>query len=1175
MAKRFITCDGNTAAAQVAYKFSEVAAIYPITPSSPMGELADMLAAKGHTNLFGEPVRVAEMQSEAGASGAIHGSLTAGALTTTFTASQGLMLMLPNMFKIAGELLPAVFHVSARSLAIQALSIFGDHSDVMAARGTGFALLSSGGVQEAQDMAAIAHLAALESSVPFLHFFDGFRTSHEIQKIEAIEDEILSEMLDQKYVEAFRTKALSSDHPVCKVGAENPDVYFQGRETVNRFYNAVPGIVRKYMKMFAEKTGRSYDLFEYVGSPDATKAIIAMGSAVETIDETIGAMNANGEKVGAIKVRLYRPFSAEDFLSVLPETVQKIAVLDRTKEPGSAGEPLYLDVAATVKAKDIQVIGGRYGLSSKEFTPSHIKAIFTHLDNAATHGFTVGINDDVTHTSIPMDEDFKAEQEGIIRCKFWGYGSDGTVSANKNSIKIIGNNTERYVQGYFQYDSKKSGGVTVSHLRFGDKKIRSQYLLTTSDFIALHKTSYIGRYDILKGIKEGGVFLINSPWQPEEVFEHLTKQMQQTIKEKNIRLYTIDASAIAHEVGLGNRINTVMQVAFFKLANVIPIDAAIGYIKSAIEKQFAAKGQEIVKMNWEAVDRAIDGIHEVPVPEDVAASAPELRLVPEGSTGFVKDVIEPIMHRKGDSIPVSKMPIDGAVPTGTTKIEKRGVALEVPEWKPENCIQCTQCSLSCPHAAIRVKQIPPEELAEAPGSFTTIKSKTKNDKDLHFKVQVYPEDCVGCGVCAEVCPAKNKALVMEPIEKARESGENENVDFFESLPDNITDGTTETSIKGSQFKTPLFEFSGACGGCGETPYVKLVTQLFGERMLIANATGCSSIYGGTFPTTPYCTNEHGEGPAWANSLFEDNAEYGYGFHLANDTIRKQLKNNIEKVLRTGTTEQLHVALERMLDIWDSTDEDAMSTARRIRQLLPDALEKVYGKSEGPLKKVNELKDFLIKKSIWIIGGDGWAYDIGYGGLDHVLAQGQDVNVLVVDTEVYSNTGGQSSKATPRGATAKFAMAGKPTPKKNLGLMMMSYGNVYVASVNMGANPAQVVKAMVEAERYPGPSIIIAYAPCIAHGINMQTRTEQMKKAGQSGYWPLYRFNPMLAQEGKNPFVWESRDPTIDFQDYILNEIRYKSLTINFPDRADKLFKEAEDDAKWRFDTYAKFQDKKE
>ncbi|MBU0615020.1 MAG: pyruvate:ferredoxin (flavodoxin) oxidoreductase [Nanoarchaeota archaeon] len=1161
MEKKFVTIDGNTAATHVAYAFSEVAAIYPITPSSPMGELADEWSAKGMKNLFGETLDVIEMQSEGGASGAVHGALTAGALTTTFTASQGLMLMLPNMFKIAGEMLPTVFHVSARSLACQSLSIFGDHSDVMAVRGTGFAMIAAGSVQEVQDLAIVSHLATLESKIPFLNFFDGFRTSHEVQKVEITDYEVMKSILDMKYVEEFRARALNPEHPVAKVGAQNPDVYFQGRETSNKFYDATPEIVKKYMKIVGDKIGRQYKLFDYIGAKDAESIVISMGSSTEVIDETIEYMNKNGAKVGAIKVRLYRPFSVKDLVSSIPKTVMKIAVLDRTKEPGAVGEPLYEDVVTALKGKDVEIIGGRYGLSSKEFTPSMVKAIFDHLEAGGDHGFTVGINDDVTNLSIDVKEEIITEPEGTIRCKFWGLGSDGTVGANKNSIKIIGDNTDMYAQGYFEYDSKKSGGITRSHLRFGKHPIKSPYLLTQSDFVALHNPAYIGRYDILEGITKGGTFLLNSQWAPEEVFDNLTKDMQETIIKKKIKVYNIDALKIAKEVGLGGRINTVMQAAFFKISGVLPEEEAIKLIKKAIEKDFKRKGEHIVKMNWEAVDKASEGLVEIKVPSKIAKSAEAVKLIKEDADQFAQDIIKPIMHLKGDDIPVSKMPYDGAVPTGTTKLEKRGVAPEVPRWLSEKCIQCGQCAFVCPHAAIRIKQIDPKDMKDAPKTFKTLKSMTKNDKDLLFKVQVYPEDCVGCGVCVEVCPTKEKSLQMKPIQEERDAGENDNEKFFDALPD-VTDGAAANTIKGSQLITPLFEFNGACGGCGETPYVKLVTQLFGDRMIIANATGCSSIYGGTFPTIPYCKNEKGQGPAWANSLFEDNAEYGYGMRLAVNSNRKQLLSNIRLLVEKEISAGLRAALKKQIEVWDKVDSEAKDNAHKIKQMLS----KEKG-NDTVMKKVIELKDYLVDKSVWIFGGDGWAYDIGYGGLDHVLASGKNVNVLVVDTEVYSNTGGQASKSTPFGAVAKFAASGKKSGKKNLGLMMMTYGNIYVASVAMGSNKMQLLKAMIEAESYDGPSIIIAYAPCIAHGIDMGKSQLEEKKAVEAGYWPLYRFDPRLADQGKNPFVWETPEPKGKYQDFLLGETRYKSLASAHPDEAKRLFELAEKDAKRRFDSF--------
>ncbi|NOY81458.1 MAG: pyruvate:ferredoxin (flavodoxin) oxidoreductase [Kiritimatiellaeota bacterium] len=1162
---KMATIDGNTAAAHVAYAFSEVAAIFPITPSSPMGEMADAWAAQGRLNIFGKPVEVIEMQSEGGAAGAVHGALSAGALTTTFTASQGLMLMIPNMHKIAGEMLPTVFHVSARSLACQSLSIFGDHSDVMAVRNTGFALVAATSIQEVMDLGIVSHLATLKTRVPFLNFFDGFRTSHEIQKVEEIDYDVMTELFEPEYLQQFRSRAMRPEQPFVKVGAQNPDVYFQGRETVNQYYAVTPAVVQEYMDKVAAKIGRQYHLFDYVGAPDAEKVIVAMGSGCETIEETVNYLTRErGEKVGAVKVRLYRPFSVEAFKQTLPPTVKRIAVLDRTKEPGAIGEPLYLDVVTALEGAGITIRGGRYGLSSKEFTPSMVKAVYDHLDGPCFHGFTVGITDDVTHLSVPIKEEIESEPPDVVRCMFWGLGSDGTVGANKNSIKIIGDNTDLYAQGYFVYDSKKSGGITISHLRFGKSPIQSPYLITHPDFVACHNPAYIGRYDMLKGIKEGGVFLLNSEWPNDEVFEHFTRDMQETIIRKKVKVYNIDALEIATGVGLGNRISTVMQTAFFKLAGVMDVDHAIDLIKKAIKKTFQRKGEDIVKMNWDAVDHALQALHEVPIPSEIVKSAPALKLIPDDASPFAKDIIEPIMHLEGDGIPVSKMPLDGAVPAGTTCLEKRGVAPRVPRWLPEHCIQCNQCSFSCPHAVIRAKQIDPKDLTDAPPAFKTVKSRTKNDRDLQYKIQVYIEDCTGCGVCIQTCPAKTKALEFRTLDEEREAGEREHAEFFEALPDNVLDGIKPDTVKGSQFRKPLFEFSGACAGCGETPYVKLVTQLFGERMIVANATGCSSIYGGTFPTIPYCTTKDGRGPTWANSLFEDNAEYGFGMRLAVDSNRGQLRTVAEKLIEAGTTPALKAALEKCLELWNAKDDQAVAAQKEVAAVLPAALAQAAPDTAPLLAKLDELKDYFVDKSVWVIGGDGWAYDIGYGGLDHVLACGRDVNVLVLDSEVYSNTGGQSSKATPLSAVAKFAMAGKRKGKKNLGLMCMSYGYVYVASVAMGANRNQTLKAFLEAEAYPGPSIIIAYSPCIAHGINMMESQEEEKIAVDCGYWPLYRFNPTLAEAGKNPFLWESRPPKTPFRDYIQRERRYMSLKQTAPDDAERLWEEAAEDSKARF-----------
>jgi pyruvate-ferredoxin/flavodoxin oxidoreductase len=1169
MTKEFKTIDGNFAASHVAYALSEVAAIYPITPSSPMGENADAWAANGQKNIFGELVDVVEMQSEGGASGAVHGALSAGALTTTFTASQGLMLMLPNMHKIAGEILPAVFHVSARSLAAQALSIFGDHSDVMAARNTGFALLASNSVQESMDMALVAHLSAIESQLPFLHFFDGFRTSHEIKKVEMISYDTIKEMVDMKYVEAFRNRAMRPEQPFLKVGAQNPDVYFQGRETVNKFYDALPAIVKKYMDMLYEKTGRRYNLYEYVGAEDAESAVVIMGSGADVAEEATEFLNTRGEKVGTIKVRLYRPFIVDEFIKIIPKSVKKIAVLDRTKEPGSIGEPLYLDVKAALADMDIKVIGGRYGLSSKEFNPSMVKAVFDHLNSDGFHGFTVGINDDVTHTSIKINEEIDAQSPDVHRCKFWGFGSDGTVGASKNSIKIIGDNTDLYAQGYFQYDSKKSGGITISHLRFGKEKIKSAYLVTTPNFVALHNPSYIGRYDILEGIQEGGIFLLNSPWDNSEVFEHLTKDMQETIINKKIKFYNINARKISEEAGLGGRINTVMQTAFFKISGILPEEKAIELIKKAVEKQFMKKGKEIVEKNWKCIDSARNALTQVNVPasmDEVKAHAEPVKLIPDNASKFMKEVIEPVMKLKGDDVPVSAMPIDGAVETGTASIEKRGVSPYVPTWLADNCIQCNRCSLVCPHAAIRSKLIDSEYLNNAPKNFNVVDTKPVSKTGKKFRIQVYTEDCLGCGSCINVCPAPKKALEMADLEAERAKGQIENVEFFESLPDNIIENIPEVSVKGSQFKKPLLEFSGACAGCGETPYVKLVTQLFGDRMIVANATGCSSIWGGTFPTVPYTKNKDGKGPVWANSLFEDNAEYGLGMRVAVNSNRKQLYSNLNRLKMFNISSEIKEMIQKAIENWNNPSHEAKLNADALKESLSNIKGSLSGEEEKVLNKVIELKDYLVEKSVWIIGGDGWAYDIGYGGLDHVLASNKNVNILVLDTEVYSNTGGQASKSTPLGSIAKFAAAGKRTSKKDLGMISMSYGYIYVASISMGANPNQAVKAIAEAEAYNGPSIIIAYAPCIAHGIKQGLGFSQIeeKKAVDSGYWMLYRYNPTLAIEGKNPLTIDSKEPTIEYEEFLKNEVRYSALIKSHPDEAEKLFRHASELAKQRY-----------
>jgi len=1172
---KMATIDGNTSAAHVAYAFNEVAAIYPITPSSNMAEYCDAWAAHGRKNLFGETLDLVEMESEAGAAGTVHGALSAGALTTTFTASQGLLLMIPNMFKIAGELLPTVFHVSARSLAAQSLSIFGDHQDVMAVRNTGYAMVAANSVQEVQDLALVSHLATLEANIPFVNFFDGFRTSHEIQKVEMIDYEVMRELLDMKFVEAFRKRAINPEHPTVKVAAQNPDVYFQGRETTNNDYAALPALVQKYMDKVGAKIGREYKLYEYYGAKDADKVIISMGSSCDTIEESINFLNAKkGMKLGLLKVRLYRPFDINLFVDAIPATAKKIAVLDRTKEPGAYGEPLFLDVVAAFQAKgkhDVKIIGGRYGLSSKEFTPSMVLAVYKHLDG--THNFTVGIIDDVSNLSLNIDEEIVTEPDGVTRCIFWGLGSDGTVGANKNSIKIIGDNTDMYAQGYFSYDSKKSGGITISHLRFGKSKIQSPYLITSADFIACHNPSYVGRYDMLKEMKPNGKFLLNTSVSTDKVFESFTKEMQETIINKKVKVYAIDALKIAEGAGMGTRINTVMQAAFFKLSGILPEAEAIELMKKAAKKSYEKKGMEIVEMNWKCIDNAASGLSEIKVPasiSEVKNAFVSPKLIPDNSSDFDKNIIERLMYLKGDELPVSQMIKDGVVPTGTTKLEKRGISAVVPHWISENCIQCNQCSLVCPHAAVRAKQIRPEELKNKPASFNTLKSTTK-DTGLEYKIQVYIEDCTGCGNCVNVCPSKTKALEFRSIFDERNDGQNENVAFFEKIADNVIDGTTLAQFKGTQFKKPLFEFSGACAGCGETPYVKLVTQLFGERMVVANATGCSSIYGGTFPTIPYTVNRNGHGPAWANSLFEDNAEYGMGFRVAIDSNRKQLLTNINKAIELGTTPELSASLKKNIELWKDVTEVATSQSETTQKLLPAAITKASGELKAVLSKILELANYIVDKSVWCFGGDGWAYDIGYGGLDHVLASGKNVNILVVDTEVYSNTGGQASKSTPIGAIARFAEAGKRVGKKDLGLITMSYGYIYVASISLGANMAQTVKAFQEAEAYDGPSIILAYAPCINHGLakGMGHTIEEEKKAVKCGYFPLYRYNPALKEQGKNPFIYESQDPSEDMMDFLMSETRYKSLKKEFPEIADELYKKAIEDKKARHEYYKK------
>ncbi len=1184
-----MTIDGNTAASHVAYAFSDVAAIYPITPSSPMAEVADDWAANGRTNLFGQKVRIAEMQSEGGASGAVHGSLKGGALTTTFTASQGLLLMIPNMYKISGELLPAVFHVSARALAAHALSIFGDHSDVMSCRQTGFAMISSASVQEVMDLALVTHLSAIEGSVPFLHFFDGFRTSHEVQKVEMIDYEDMKKLCDFEAVKKFRARALNPEHPHQGGTAQNPDIYFQGREAANKYYLAIPDIVQRYMDEVGKLTGRPYRLFDYVGAPDAEKVIVIMGSGADVCEEAVNYLNAKeGAKLGLLKVRLYRPFSADRFVAALPKTVKRIAVLDRTKEPGSLGEPLYQDVLsalAEMGKKDVQVFGGRYGLGSKEFTPSMVGAVYDNLDEKQPKNhFTVGIIDDVTHTSLSVKRQINAAPEGTIACKFYGLGSDGTVGANKNSIKIIGDHTPLYAQGYFAYDSKKSGGLTVSHLRFGKKPIQSPYLIDCADFVACHNPSYVTRYAVAEGIREGGVFLLNSPWTLEQMETELPADMKRAIAKQKLRFYNIDAIKLARQVGMGGRINTIMQSAFFKLADVIPVDEAIEYMKAAAKKSYGRKGDEVVRKNWDAIDIGVNAIEEIHYPASWASAT--TGAVPAKITDdpYFTEYIHPTLAQEGDKLPVSRMSVDGTVPTGTTKYEKRGIAVDVPTWIPENCIQCNQCSLVCPHAAIRPVLVNAQEKAAAPKDFITKKAVGKEFDGLEFRVQVSPLDCTGCGNCIDVCPAKVKALAFKPLAEEAET-EGANWNFAAKLKEKnlpVNRGT----VKGSQFLKPLFEFSGACAGCGETPYVKLVTQLFGDRMVIANATGCSSIYGGSAPTCPYTVNDKGQGPAWANSLFEDNAEFGFGMNLANKQRRARLADVVEKLISVEyATDEIKAAGREWLDNRD----DAQGSRKAGEKLLAACKDGVDVDLTGTqweeewvkngricmcdacalAREVIESADLLTKQSIWVFGGDGWAYDIGYGGLDHVLAMDEDINVLVVDTELYSNTGGQSSKATPTGSVVKFAAAGKRTKKKDLGLMAMSYGYVYVAKVCMGANPNQLIKALNEAEAYKGPSLIIAYAPCINHGINMSHSQLEEKKAVEAGYWPLYRYNPDLEKEGKNPFSLDSKDPTGSYQDFIMGEVRYASLKKTFPDTAKELFARAEKEANEKIDYYKK------
>jgi len=1164
--KNMKTMDGNTAAAYVSYAFTDVAAIYPITPSSPMAEVVDDMAAHGAKNIFGQEVKVVEMQSEAGAAGAVHGSLASGALTTTYTASQGLLLMIPNMYKIAGEFLPCVFHVTARTLATHALCIFGDHSDVMACRQTGFAMLCSSSVQEVMDLAGVAHLSTIESRIPFLHFFDGFRTSHEVQKIETIDYDVFDKLVDKDAVQAFRDNALNPEHPVIRGTNQNPDVFFQAREACEPKYKNVPQTVEKYMKDISEATGREYKPFDYVGAPDADKIIIAMGSVCETIEETLEHMVADGEKVGLVKVRLYRPWSPEHIKRVIPKTVKKIAVLDRTMEPGALGDPLYMDVKTMYYDEDEspEIYAGRYGLGSKDTTPGDIVAVYNNLKEAAPKNhFTIGIEDDLSGSSL-KHVDVSTEPEGTVRCKFWGLGSDGTVGANKQAIKIIGDNTDMYAQGYFSYDSKKSGGITISHLRFGHKPIHSTYLITTADFVACHNHAYVNQYDLLKGLKKGGTFLLNCGWSDEELNEQLPASMKQYIARNDIKFYTIDATSIGEKIGLGSRINMIMQSAFFALTKVIPVEDAVKYLKSSIVKSYGKKGEKVVNMNYAAVDEGIGSAHEVSVPADWADAKDE-----NGKTAdlpeFVEKIMIPMNRQEGDGLPVSVFAdiADGTFPSGTAAYEKRGVAVHVPQWHIDNCIQCNQCSFVCPHSAIRPVLLTEDEKKNAPAAFETKKAAGKGLEGLQYRMQVDPMDCLGCGNCADICPSKEKALTMEPL--GTQTDEAANWDYAMTVPVK-DDRMSRESVKGSQFAMPYLEFSGACAGCGETPYIKVITQLFGDRMMIGNATGCSSIWGAAAPSMPYCKDSNGRGPSWANSLFEDNAEFGLGMA----TGVRQIRDKIQSAMEALIGECGDAAVKEACQNWIDGREDGART-RVLSDAVTAALKnsKLSGAAAGYADEIMQKEDYLAKRSVWALGGDGWSYDIGYGGVDHVLASGEDVNILVFDTEVYSNTGGQSSKATPAAAIAKFAASGKKTKKKDLGMMAMSYGYVYVAQVGMGADKNQFMKAITEAEAYNGPSLIICYAPCINHGMKkgMGKTQENTKDAVACGYWQLYRFNPELKEQGKNPFSLDSKEPAGGFRDFIMAQVRYASLAKEFPDHAEALFEKTEKDAMERYAGY--------
>ena len=1162
MARKKLTMDGNTAAAHVSYAFTEVAGIYPITPSSPMADYVDQWSAQGRKNIFGTTVKVAEMQSEAGASGTVHGSLAAGALTTTYTASQGLLLMIPNMYKIAGELLPCVFHVSARCVASHALNIFGDHSDVYACRQTGFAMLAETNPQEVMDLGAVAHLAAIEGRVPFINFFDGFRTSHEIQKIEVWDYDDLKEMCDMDAVAAFRHRALNPEHPVMRGSHENDDIFFQHREACNKYYQALPAVVEKYMNKVNEKLGTDYKLFNYYGAPDADRIIVAMGSINDVAEEVIDYLNAHGEKVGLVKVRLFRPFAPEKLIEAIPASVKKIAVLDRTKEPGAMGEPLYQDICSVYKElrSDMVIVGGRYGLSSKDTTPGQIIAVLDNLkQDKPKNNFTVGIVDDVTHTSLDVTCEIDTSPAGQTSAEFWGMGSDGTVGANKNSIKIIGHATDLYCQAYFVYDSKKSGGLTQSHLRFGKTPIRSPYLIQSVDFVACHNPSYVHKYDMVKNLKEGGVFLLNCAWDAEGLEKNLPAAMKRALAEKKARFYTIDAIKIARELGLGSRTNTILQAAFFKLANVIPLEQAVAEMKDAIYKTYyKKKGQAVVDMNNASIEHGINELVEVAIPAAWADAkdAPVARKAPD----FIREVVDVMNRQEGDSLPVSIMKKygleDGTWHAGSTKYEKRGAAVDVPQWDMTKCIQCNQCALVCPHAAIRPVLLDENEQQHAPAGFET--KKATGLAQYQYRMQVSPYDCTGCGSCVNICPAKEKALTMQPLES--QLGQAENWEYAVETVTVKQDAVSDKTVKASQFAKPYFEFSGACAGCGETPYIKLVTQLFGDHMYITNASGCSSAYGGSTPSSPYCTDCKGCGPAWAMSLFEDNAEYAYGYLLGQDAIKRQLKAAAQTLADKG------VAAEVCKEYIDKAESAAES-----RMAADALLAAVAGDKSDEAEFIRNNKEFLTKKSVWAFGGDGWAYDIGYGGLDHVLASGKNINVLVLDTEVYSNTGGQSSKATAAAAIAKFSAGGKVTKKKDLGLMAMSYGYVYVAQVAMGADPAQTLKAIREAEAYDGPSIVICYCPCIEHGMKASMGLSQIeeKKAVECGYWHLYRYDPRRKEEGKNPFQLDSKAPTGDFQQFLMGENRYASLKLSFPEKADALYHKAANDAKERYEGYVK------